>query len=234
MKTKIHRSWNQATVIEEIDIIKIHQALSEEYDSVEFKADCSEGSTLTFESLDELIDYENPNFRRIEKVHIFFAKQDNSGGLFLHDSAPIGLLIEDVDDGRALKIATAIEQRIRNCKPWYSFLARSPLGVYIGTLGIVYYTIFNWLHFLRTGRLIDVPFSLSVVYIILPFLAIYLLFLHFGDKLWKKAFPRFWLGIGRQKDEYKKGTLMRRWIISAFATILLGITANFITQAIVG
>ena len=231
MRTKIHRSWKQATVIDEIDITKIHQDLSEEYDSVKFKADCSEGSTLTFESLDELIEYENPNFRRINKVNIFFSEQDNSGGLFFHDSAAIGLLIEDIDDKRALKVATAIEQRIRYCKPWYSFLARLPLGVYIGTLGIVYYTIFNWLNFLRTDRLIDVPFSLSVVYIILPFVAIYLLFLHFADKLWKKAFPRFWLGIGRQKDEYKKGTLMRRWILGAVATILLGITANLITMA---
>ena len=237
MKTKIVRSWKHAILVKEIDLKGITESVSQYYSESTFEVHCNEGSRITFQSLNDLLEYENPNFRRIESISMYF----DTGGrecrvlirLSVSGSDSCGIHIEDNDDSRSFNVANEIEKRLRSCKPWYSFLLRFSLSTYFLIALLAIATIMTWVQAF-SGDLKESQIPLIYKpFIYLPFLIVIGIIFIVLDKVWEWIFPKVWFCIGRQKDELEKRSSVRsKLLIGIGLALLVGIAANLITNTI--
>ena len=123
MDIKINRTTTYSIVITENELKALVNFLSSNYSNISITASCSDGSTLITKEIEDIINFENSNFRKIESMKLDFGEHNTQGGdVELND----GLLstckfsVNDADDAKALKVAKEIEQRLEECKTWYS------------------------------------------------------------------------------------------------------------------
>jgi hypothetical protein len=238
METNIDRSWSYAIVLAKTDLEAIATVLTEHYgDHLKITAKCIEGSKLVTGSFDELVEYENASFRRIESIDFDFGKRREAGGsVYLGPKLfqVSGISITDTDDARALKVASEIEKRIDSCKPWYSVFTRLPLVGWSAILAVAFGSLVTWARILRTGdvRSSDISF-LDVFYVVVPFLVVFWIAVHYLDKGWQWLFPRVCFLIGRQVEVFDKQAKARTFVLAGvLLTVVLGVVANLITMAI--
>jgi hypothetical protein len=237
METNIDRSWSHTVVFTAIDLEGITNVLTKYYREVSIKATCIEGSKFSSRSLDEIFRYENPSFRRIESIAMDFGDPWKIGGTVslgakLFQTCAIS--VKDTDDAQALLVADEIEKRLMLCKPWYSIVTRFSLGTWLAIIALTYGTLVTWYKFLQTGILdgTSIPI-ITLFYIILPVTVAYIIALNYIEKKWVWLFPTVWFAIGRQKEEFEKQEKARALLLGGVVlTIILGIVANLITQAI--
>src|SRR6266566_529533 len=116
MKTNIQREHSHAIVLTPDDLKGISNVIGENYGPISFSASCSEGSSFDFTNINEILEYENPSFRRIQSMRIHGGKPlsteecsiDFRGRTF----TTCNLSILDHDDKRALKVADELGRRM--------------------------------------------------------------------------------------------------------------------------
>ena len=218
------------------NLARTAELLSRNYSAPQLEANCSDGSEFTFDSIDQLFDYENPNYRRIESITITFGDRNDGGRIHLSSDtfASYRVYIHDTDDARAYLVANEIEMRLKSCKPSYSALTRLPSAAYLGIPIAGFFVVYYWIDILKDGILVTRPLSVSHLYVVLPIVLIAAMLLRILDRAWQWLFPKAWFSLGKQQNEHRRRSQVRtRLLIGSAMTIGLGIASNILTRWII-
>lgn len=237
MKAKTYRACDHAVVIHRSDLEGFCELFGR-YGEPQFIAECNEGSTLTFDSLRELLAFENHQFRRIEKITVDFGDDRGHGSLAIPSGAPgrSTTIISDHDSDRAFFVTDEIEKRLRSCKPSYPLLSRVSGSAFVYMCFLAVVALMFWTQLITTGRISEVSFpSLSKVYLFLPFVPLTILLVKYANKYWEWLFPKTWFCLGRQEAEYAKRSNARRILsvgigLALTASVVAGVITSAITQ----
>ena len=237
MKATTYRACNHAVVIHEGDLKGFYDLFCSRYGEPVFKAECNEGSMLTFDSLRELLAFENHQFRRIDAITVDFGDNHGHGSLVLRSSAAghaATNVIADDESDRAFVVADEVDKRLRSCRPSYSFFSRVSGWAVVSGVFISLCSVMFWWLLIKTGRLVDASIpSLTMVYLVLPIVPLLILGVKYADRCWEWLFPKVWFCLGRQEAEYGKRSNVRRILSGSIGLALaVGVIAGVITSAI--
>ena len=116
MDIKIKRRITYSIVITEIELKALTNFLFSNYSNISITASCSDGSTLITKEIEDIINFENSNFRKIESMKLDFGEHNTEGGdVELSDGSLSNckFSVNESDDAKALKVAKEIEQRLK-------------------------------------------------------------------------------------------------------------------------
>ena len=137
-----------------IDILRtIQKFISKQYKHVGFTANCVDGSILETDDIEEIIDFDNPNYRRITEI-VFEAQNDSSswssseeatlkiesqnGGLSrIFNDVSINLNVRSESDEKAVFVVKEIRSLLKEMRPWYNLLARTSIFAVYGLIWII-------------------------------------------------------------------------------------------------
>ena len=239
MKVTTYRACDHAVVIHSSDLEGFCELFGSRYGEPRFKAECNEGSTLTFDSLRELLAFENHQFRRIEEITVDFDDDRGRGSLVLRSSTPgrsTTISVSDQDSDRAFVVTDEVEKRLRSCKPSYSLLSRVSGGSVVAVGFFAFGSVIFWWHFITTGRLAAGSFpSLSTFYLTLPIVPLALLGVKYANRYWDWLFPKTWFCLGRQEAEHGRRSSVRKILsvgigLALGVSIVAGVITNVITR----
>lgn len=213
MQTNIKRKCAHAVVLNEEELRAISELLVTNYGELAISAECSEGSSLQTADLEEILAFENPNFRKIIAMAIGAGanhKERCTVTIREQSFTSCEIEISDGNDGRALKVADELTKRLKECKPFYSIFARITPTATVMILGLFWAMFTIWQAFLQTGKLAtENPSLIFMFYLCLPIIALYFLSMSYIDRGWKWIFPKVWVSTGRQRQELDKRAKVR-------------------------
>ena len=200
---------------------------------VNIEALCSGYILHKFESLDELLQYENPKNNEILAIDLFFisTNPDQEGSAKLNFIGGFGGSIVkmsiEASNNYILPLKKNIDDVLSGIRPRYHFLTPSRLALLIGfSLGILLVIVGQlWVYeFIKTLFNIEKSNKISE-YIIQAVLSIIILIpiSYFSAPVISYLFPRgvFAIGQGASRFEFQQKVL--KWIIGIFTSILLAI-----------
>lgn len=238
MKTSISKRVNHSVYLEETDLQAIHKLLSGKFTHVSITAECSDGSVLETEDMNELLTFENPSYRKINRL-TFEARNEwtESCSLDIHRPDVFGrtaeVSVKSENDERALFVFAELLKRLRETKPNYDVITRVPVTfIVFGLWGLTTLT----LTFLRLAGLyslqrVSTPFTLEMFNQI--FLASIVLLAITSSLDWglRRLFPKVFFALGRQKRAIDKIKKTRNFIFVGIAlAILIGLLTNYISN----
>jgi hypothetical protein len=138
MKVSLDKVFTRVFVLTGDAVRKIHEILSAVGDP-RFSAECADGLERSFETVDELLAYENPERKEIKKLRVtaFSSTPGGSRALLSLSSKPwynVHLSLE-ASEGMAETLNERLVDEVTGLRPWYALLARTDftwllLGIY--------------------------------------------------------------------------------------------------------
>jgi hypothetical protein len=239
MDIRITRKKEYSIIVVEDELRALINFLSSNYEPIKIIAQCNDGSSMTTSELDDIINFENPNSRKIESLEINFGKSysqggkvEFGGGIFL---STCNFTVTETDDAKALKVAKEIEHRFEECRPWYSNLGKYfiyGLGAFMLTLLSIFVTAlyledFKGNEAMLSSKMIIGLFQGLALGAILSLIGIYLI------KGWVWVFPKVWFDIGKQKAELQMRIKVRNFIfVGVIVALILGVIGSIIATLI--
>jgi len=238
------REIKHALVIEEEELLKISGLIAEKYEEIEISAKCSDKTILNSKDINDIIRFENHNFRKIESISI---RGFNSGSkdysieenLFLtivnkaFISATAEFSVRSKKEKDLNYILGKLDELFLGAKPWYNFLAKISvfwilfwiLFVAFGTVTILY------IYFRITGEIPkDTTELLSTTTVEKIFIGPIFIFLIYCitypfDRLRGWLFPKLFFLLGRQKKTMEKIESVRKVL---FIVICVGLVVSIV------
>ena len=245
----ISRSYDTAFVLRPDDVRKIYDTLVQQVGSVHFSAECSDGITRDFDTIEELDSYENPSAKAITDLRIRSRSVQTSGTvstiewatLTFSSYSEISILIRGSErDGLALR--NDIEDIIDGMRPWHAFITRSLESNAFGFTSLFLWVVFIIYLYIENrpppdyepDPSIEVPLwgvavvlaSFGLVFLVIP-----IGLLSVSDKIQEWLFPGSYFALGRQAGSRYDKQEKFRWffltLISGIVVSLLFFAANF-------
>ena len=237
MRANTHRACYHALVIDSRDLTGFRNLISSRYCELRFKADCNEGSTLHFDSIEELFTFENHQFRRVEAITINFIDDHGNGSLVIGSESTrcsATIVISDDDSDRAFLITDELEKRLRSRRPPYYLLSRLSGATVISAILLLFSSATAWISLTSTGSLHAPSVSLiPATLILLPAVPVLYLLARYANLVWKWLFPRVWFRLGRQDAEYEKRSRTRSVLfLSVGLALAVSVVSSIIANAI--
>lgn len=231
IKTTIQRSVQHAILMDAEEVRSVASYLSSKYRAVEFTLNCNDGSTVTTNDMDDVLNFENLSHRRIESMKMSFyddPRTEDGGEVVIGSLIASALfVVRGSDDAKELQIANELTQRIREMRPWYSWIRRlNPPTILVGGM-VIAMTLWGIWAAIAGQRSeagsTELPTAV-VVGVLLPSIAAVVALIIYSDIGWNWLFPRVFFAIGRQIRELERRAKWRRWIFGGLLiTILLGL-----------
>lgn len=245
MKSTKNTSSGQAILVTPDDLTHLEDFLKKHFSELAYSVTCEDGTRLEPTNLQDILDYENPTFRRIATIVIVASDGTASGdrteisigkvGIILAGTQSISFRFADVK--RQQPIEEEVILRLRAMRPWFWWLSRIPFYVLLPAALVGMSFFLNAASIIRKLRAAtaSAPTSPSLftesegqtmtVVSIVALLVIGSILDRFRDYL----FPRCFFLIGRQVKEYGQ----RKTISSIiFGVIILGILINIASSLI--
>lgn len=131
----------QAFVVDECKLKNLTKLLQKQIGVVNFSVDFVHGVSYRFETLGELIDYENPKSKEIRRISVHATSDDysKSASVFFHNGIglPAVAISLKVSQDTLLTLLDEIQDVIRGMRPWYNVLSYLP-GVYSCGLALLF------------------------------------------------------------------------------------------------
>lgn len=243
-----------ALLIKEDDLRYLQSYLARTFDDgIAYHARCLDGTELRFEDIEDLISYENPKFRRVVEIamecrHGDKLSLDLQVGVtysffldlpFRRESA-IYTIYSD-DDGELMKIRSELSRRFESMRPWYSILTL------VNSIFILLVPLFLYALLARTYSIImklffAPPESVSTIQgytfgdVFAPAILFGAILLSLGmvvDRIREFFFPRVFIVIGRQKDEWqKRGKVLNVVVVIIGIGLVVSVAGTLIAQGI--
>lgn len=240
MEIKIKREKKYSVTVNEEELKSLVNFLASQYSPIEMIIKCNDGSTLTTHDLEDIINFENSKFRKIEVMEISFGKAYSQGGTVEFNSRYATLqtcefTVKDNDDAKALRVSNEIEARFEECKTWYWFLTKFPPSLIIPFIYCLIWIPSLWINLFRNTLTSHPDISIidlfNIIGVLLPILLLYIVSIVYLDKAWAWLFPRVWFDIGKQKAQLKKREKIRIFVFGGvIGTMILGIIVNLISH----
>jgi hypothetical protein len=234
MKTRMRRHARHALVLGLRDITSIWRRLDKFYPSIIFTARCIDGSIFETAELTDIIDFDNPNVRRIESMDISARKQyDERLTLEFRDAASTARLsIESEEYEHAVHTTSDVMNLVLEARPSYSFVTRYKATAIVMCVWVIWAMWSSVRRFVgahppqppaSTLAFFD-SFILSVLVVVVVFALVWPI-----DKLQRWLFPRLFFKVGCQQDEWDQREKWRSIVFVGFAlSLLTSLAAAFI------
>ena len=251
-KSSVWVDVNRALLIKEEDLRYLHNDLAKTFgDDIAYRADCLDGTELRFDGIDELISFENPNFRRIVAITVSCTHNDKIG-LYLHigardsffdlpfDQTNARYHVESHDDGELMKLRSVLNRRLGSMRPWYWILTLAKTIWVLWSLNVMYLVIsgsYSLIIGLVVGRsenasglqvnaaefiAVGVALAVSLFLIAAPI-----------ERLRAFLFPRVFIATGRQKDEWEKRCKVLNVVLGLIGIgLVVSVAGGLIAQSI--
>ena len=233
MKTTISKDIKHSLLIEEDELKTLHKFISERYDEIKATAKCADGSMLESKNIEEIISFENPNYRNIEAISITSYTQPNEK-FSLDISERLGstaeLQIESLSDETALYIINEIQHRLAEMKPWYDLIARLKWALIILIPWLAWSLVFTFQQFIgirppsNSNFSTFETFNFAVLFAVVFFIIVLPL-----EWLQKKLFPKVFYLIGKQ---VKTMDSIEKWRNFIFGGIILTLVMAVVGTAL--
>jgi hypothetical protein len=213
------------------------QFLLNHYSDAKFSARCSDGSRLTSDKLEEILEFPNPSFRKIENFEISFDQKsfNDSGEIELGaaGSYTTQLTVRGTDDMKVTHVANEVSRQLAELRPAYWLIMKLRPSIVLWAALISYLVVVNWVYVLATGKRIESPVGMSgfisLIYVLIPVLLVLAAAVLFLDKAWDWLFPKAWFLIGRQSREFERRAAARKFVFIAIgASIVVGVASNYV------
>jgi hypothetical protein len=233
------------------DLRFLHSFLSEEFTTVTYRAQLEDGTTIEFASLEEVLEYENPDFKRIQNLGIEAVKHSDDGFVSTEDKVNIvlgrpklpsestGNLRYSIGSVSTLnRLEREIRARVRQMRPWYHWLYQVNFATAFVTLfflafftlylGLGAYGLYRRLRGITMPTSPNPPTEAESTALLLTLIALFALTGWLLDKVRNYLFPKTAFCIGRGERWYG-----RRMYVSyvIFVLIILAIVTNVIANA---
>lgn len=236
MKITISKNVYHSLLVEAEDLRGIFDFLASKYKSAEAAGNCTDGSSLETQDIQELLAFENLNYRRLTSIMIK-AKDDWEETLSFtigsDRTSTAEIYLTSNNDEKALYISQEILKRLTDMKPSCDWVARASVLHTALTLFLVAWLILQIILAFGLARLEYHPLTITeyvnqnLFFVIILFAITYPL-----DALRRYLFPKVFFLIGKQK---KTMETIRKWrsfiFITVILTIALGVITNWIYNA---
>ena len=246
VKINIEKRIHHALEIGEGDLKSLFWFISERYKQIDIYAHCIDGTSLDTENIDEILSFENPNYRRIKSISIraknSFDETLNvdikNDGISLLFASNVEISIKSENDAQALYISQELTKKFSEMKPWYNLLAVIPFPAIV--LAIEFFLIIlGTIIAIVTGdtqrlAIINALSLGTMITNINIFLCLFgnifsIIFVFASMQLQEKIFPKIFFLIGKQK---KSMEILKKWHSFIFIGIIFGIILGVIVNAI--
>lgn len=222
MNVKYSKRSPRAFVVNDVKLKKLTELLEDNLGSVNFSIDCADGRSYDFESVEDLINYENPKSKKMLKLRLFVRSADDlrlSSITFNGDSGLVpGIYMNlEVKENELLNLRDKIEDAIAGMRPWYNVISR--LAIWI-TFGVVLLVITAEAIILKQSGIIENvdDETKEIIARLIPYGTAGLI----GYPVYKMlsaCFPRGVFAIGQGESRYK--TL--QWFHGFMGTIIIAL-----------
>lgn len=240
MKTTITKNITHSILADTNDIKSIFDFISSKYTSVNITGICNDGSQLETQDIQDLLSFENLNYRKIEAIS-YSAFGDNVNDRFLlviqdnkYNTAE--LLITSDNDEQAVYNTQEIIKRLSDVKANYDWIARVP--VLVAVMSFLMLIWFIWQTSVSTGLISSEQAYTSVSASEYVNRSVFLAIVLFGatyplEKLKKYLFPKVFFLIGKQKKTMETVHKVRTFIfVTVLLSLLLGIITNWLSNIV--
>jgi hypothetical protein len=251
MKIKKTNKIHSAVYVDPENFIYFHKFLNSYFKLIKYEVRCNDHSIIIFKSVEELLDYENPDFKRIVRIDIACSNEEDSNFIRIFPEfsfslgstlTPIEYSINFTDYHNAISFEKELENRIKEFKPWYSRISTANISSIIMLI-----LLFVFLLIIFFGAYLDITGQFqntsdtqkSSPYLFLTILIsgalIVWLFTFILERVQKFLFPKIVVNLGKQKRDYaKKSNLIYFIIVIILLTIILNIVANYLSSLLFG
>ena len=237
MKTTIQKNILHSILAEADDIKSIFDFVSSKYKSVDFTATCNDGSQLETTKIQDILSFENLNYRKVEVISCvaFGETNDEAFVLVLEDKKGISaeLHLTSDNDEKALYISQEIIKRLLDTKPNYDWVARIPV---IAAVMSVLMVLWLLLQIAVVTGVAELKYSIGGVEYFNNsiFMAIVLLGVTYPiEKLKQYLFPKVFFLIGKQKKTMETIQKVRSFIfITVILSLVLGLLTNWLSNVV--
>lgn len=241
MKTNISESIKHSLLVEGDELGSLVEFIRSRYGKVQITAECSDNSELETDDISEIINFDNPNYRKIKNItinahtsyeEILRLRIDSSSNFNMYMNSA-RLTITSLSDETAVYLSQEIPKRLREMKPGYDLLARFPLTF------IAMIVAFLWMFAQGVGRFVgfiklqpepqsNVSWNdLSIV--LVTFIVIVLALTYLLDKVQGILFPRVFFLIGKQRRSLES---LKKWRMIVLTAVILGVASSLVASFI--
>ncbi|MGZ5437988.1 MAG: hypothetical protein ACXWID_04070 [Pyrinomonadaceae bacterium] len=239
MKTQIRRSIKHALLVEADDLISLVKFLNSRYANLKITAECNDDSEIESEAVDEIINFENPNYRKIKNLDIkAHSSLDERLSIRIRSGWPLTgttVNVTSENDESAVYTSQQTVKLLSNMKPGYDLLARTSITFLV--LGV--WGVYGVLRTVGVALGIVKPLSpmppdwswIETLNIWFVFMAVIVGVLLLLDRLRLALFPKIFFMIGKQKRKME-ALIKWRWIVFSglILSILSSVAAGLILQ----
>ena len=131
-----------AFVIDDMKLKKLTELLEDSLGSVNFSVKCAGGRSYNFESVEDLINYENPKSKKILKLYLFVHSADDRRSSLISFDSDSGIIPGiymklEVEENELLTLEDKIEDVIAGMRPWYNIMSRLSIWIIIGVTFLI-------------------------------------------------------------------------------------------------
>lgn len=226
------------------DLQFLDKALRKEFANINYSAVLEDGTKLELDSLNALLEYENPDFKRIASISVHAGAKsvaDDAVEIVLGEAKPAStsngsIFYRLTDINRLARVENELTSRIRAMRPWYHLLTRVDfVSAFLLLLLTLWFGANLW-SLINRYRGVPRPPSggspitegESIVFLTIVCVVLYLVGRAMNISR-EFLFPRVFFCLGRQEGRYRHRERIAQLV---FVVIGLGIIVNLLAKAI--
>lgn len=241
MKGSLKRDYSYPVIYTANDLKSLSDLLEKDFNEVTYLIKTKDGARYIVNSIEEVLEYTNPDSRKIEMLSISGNKEKGEHPLlpdvcvYLFDSSIYDkscmLELNRMDEKDILFYAGKIDEFVKKTRAPYWWAHKD---AFYWTVGVVLYILFGFIYLTHTNA----NDSTDKVYNILLLQGVFALCLYFSifvlNKIVSLLYPKGCFAIGEQeKHKIKKEKIRNVVIGTIIGAVLLGIVSNIIAHFII-
>lgn len=248
MKKYVVYGTDHTIIVDEENLRFLHRFLKQYYSHIKYSCKCIDKTPISFDTFKELLQYENPTFKKITQISIYGYNNPNNNHPDLEIVLgtnnwyePVASYTLNTNMSDVPKFENELQARIKELRPWYWILLYT-----IHLLGFVLPSLL-FLQVLRPGNIISIwnIRSLDIIallfniislgtYIIslgvISLLSFYIYIKYIKARI-TYFFPETTIKLGRQKKNSERRNIIKN-VISSFISIIFNTSIAYILTLI--
>jgi hypothetical protein len=245
MESRTTKTFSDSVIVWPDDLRYFDNFLRKSFTKVEYGGTCEDNTDLKADGLADLLEYENPDFKRLASITIKASDEQPLGnsieivigksGIFSSDTANAHFRFKDVKQQGPIE--DEVIKRIKTMRPWYFWLTRIPFKFLLPVLPYGCSFTLNTVSLIKKliGLLPMTPPAPSPLtenegfVLVLGVTGILFLVGYLIDRSRDFLFPNCFFCIGRQRASFER---RRAIAYIVFGVIILGILINIVSAFI--
>jgi len=238
MKIKIAKFTDHSLLVTDEDLLAIYRFVASKYDKVEVIANCIDGTSIETIDLQDVLSFDNPDFRRIREISIIGhtgATERCNCGIDSDRGSSGSIILHSESDEQATYVTKELQSRIREMKPWYDLIAQNYIWTVLAIAPFFLFTV-PYTFRLMIGEIQPTTSRFSTIdqiNFVLVFSSVIFAICWPLNKLKGFLFPKVFFQLGKQKRRYEVISKWRTFIfVGVVFAIILGVAINGISKMV--